>query len=97
MQFTQVIDVEAGDANAVAQQLAAWHAEQHGVAPGYQGYRLLLDRDEPRHCVILVDFTSFEEAQANNERPETQAWAAKLRELAGSEPRFLNCDAVATS
>jgi quinol monooxygenase YgiN len=96
MSFTQVIEVETDDPQAVAEHLAAWHAEQHSVAPGYIGFRLLADQKDPRQCAIIVDFSSAEEAQANDARPETQAWAGKLQELV-SAARFRNCTTVAAS
>ena len=96
MSFTQVIEVKTDDQQAVADHLAAWHAEQQGVAPGYLGYRLLADRDQSGQCAVIVDFSSAEEAQANNARPETQAWASKLQELV-SATQFRDCTTVATS
>ena len=73
MGFMQAIEVQAPDGSALAEHLAAWHAEQHGVAPGYQGYRLLADRDRPGRFTILVDFTSADAAEANNARPDSQS------------------------
>ena len=52
---------------------------------GYMGTRLLADRENPGHYVFVVDFgviepdvSAAEEAERNNERPETQAFAAHL-------------------
>lgn len=46
MPYTQIIEVEgARDADALRELLATWDAEQHGVAPGYRGERLLSDQD----------------------------------------------------
>jgi quinol monooxygenase YgiN len=97
MGFTQTIEVQAPDGSALAEHLAAWHSEQHGVAPGYRGYRLLADRDRPGRFTILVDFTSADEAKANDARPETAAWAARLSELTTATPSFANWDGVAES
>ncbi len=97
MAFIQTIEVQAPDGGALAEHLAAWHAEQHGVAPGYRGYRLLADRDRSGRFTILVDFTSADEAKANDARPETSAWAARLSELTTAAPSFANWDGVAES
>src|SRR6266849_7346715 len=97
MGFIQTIEVQAADGSALAEHLAAWHAEQHGVAPGYRGYRLLADRDRPGRFTILVDFTSADEAKANDARPETSAWAARLSELTTAAPSFANWDGVSES
>jgi quinol monooxygenase YgiN len=97
MGFVQTIDVETQESGALAQHLAAWHADQHGVAPGYQGYRLLGDRDRPGQFRIVVDFNSAADAKTNDGRPETAAWAAKLSELTTATPSFGNFDCIAES
>jgi quinol monooxygenase YgiN len=91
MAFVQTIEVQAAEETPLCQHLAAWHAEQAGLAPGYQGGRVLADNDSPGRFVIEVDFSSREEAERNNERAETAAWATKLRELVSGEPRYANC------
>lgn len=88
MGFTQTIEVTATDETALRDQLAGWHAEQHGIAPGYQGARILADVDQSGRYVIEVDFSSREEADRNNERPETAAWATKLGGLTNGEPTY---------
>ena len=52
---------------------------------GYMGTRLLADRESPVEYLIIADFgvvdpdvSAADEAARNNERPETQAWAARL-------------------
>jgi len=97
MGFVQTIDVETEDSGALAQHLAAWHADQHGVASGYKGYRLLADRDRSGRFRIVVDFNSAADAKTNDARPETAAWAAKLSELTAATPSFGNFDSVAES
>ncbi len=90
MGFVQTIEIRTDHVARVRDHLAQWDAEQKGIAPGYQRARLLADEDEDGRYLIVVDFSSKEEAGANNERPETAAWAAKLRELVGGEPAFTN-------
>ena len=97
MAFVQNIAFEAADETALREHLATWHAGQAGLAPGYQGGRILADEDTPGRFVIEVDFSSREEAGHNNERAETGAWAAKLRELVSGEPRYANYRVVWTS
>ena len=46
---------------------------------------------------MLVDFASEEQANQNNDRPETQAWAAKLRTLVTDEPAYHSCQQVCSS
>ncbi len=99
MGFTQSIEVSAKDETVLRDHVAAWHAEQHGIAPGYETARILADVDRPGCYVIEVDFASREEADRNNERSETAAWATKLGELTGGQPTYrsfrLVCSAAA--
>ena len=98
MSFTQIIELDGvQDEQAVHDHLATWHAEQYGVAPGYQGCRVLADQEVPGRYLIEVDFSSEEEAKRNNARPETEAWAAKTRELAGSDPAHRDLRQVCTT
>lgn len=90
MSFTQTMTVQADAHESLVQLLESWHRDETGIAPGYQGARLLADQDAPGRYVIEVDFSSEEEAQANNTRPETQAWAASLQGLAQGEPAYCN-------
>lgn len=88
MTFVQTIDIQTNDIQPVQDLVSNWHAEQAGIAPGYQRARILADQEEPRHYVIEVDFSSKEDALANNVRPETAAWAHQLESLADSAPSF---------
>ncbi len=89
MSFVQTITVRSTNVSALAEHLAEWHADQCGIAPGYQGARLLADCDRPDQFTIEAAFSSEEEAALNNGRPETVAWAEGLRNLAADEPRFV--------
>lgn len=91
MPFTQIITIEGADEEALRNLIGEWHADQSGVAPGYQGARVLADGS--RH-IVEVDFSSEEEAAKNNDRPETEAWARQLRELADGEPSYIDARPV---
>ena len=92
MSFTQVMTVRTNETDQLRQLIAGWHDEQHGAAPGYQGARLLADREQPDRWLIEVDFASREEADRNNARPETESWAQRLRDLAEGEPEYHDYD-----
>jgi hypothetical protein len=94
MGLTQTVAVRAADGPALADLISAWHEAEAGVAPGYLGSRLFADRDGSGRFLVLVDFSSFEEAELNNDRPETQQWAGRLAELIDGEPVFGNYDEV---
>lgn len=88
MSFTQIMTVRTDDADRLQQLVARWHDEQQGSAPGYQRARLLEDREQPDRWLIEVDFSSREEAERNNDRPETESWARGLRDLVQGEPEY---------
>ena len=88
--FTQTLEVRVGDEAALRDHLAAWDAAQAADAPGYAGARLLADLDDPGRYVVVVGFTSREDAERNSARPETAAWADRLRQLADGEPVYGN-------
>ncbi len=95
MTFTQIIEVEGvDDEQALRDHLATWDTDQAGSAPGYLGARLLADTDAPGRYHVVVDFASEDEAKANNDRPETAAWADRTRELSGGEPTYRNLRSV---
>lgn len=95
MSYTQIIEIDADrDAQALQDLLAGWDAEQQGVAPGYIGARLLADEATAGRYLIEVDFTSQAEAERNNDREETAAWASTLRDLARGEPTYRNFEQV---
>lgn len=52
------------------------------------------DRERTEHYVDIVEFPSYEEAMKNNDLPETQDLAARMRQLCSGEPRFLNLEVM---
>ncbi len=98
MPFTQIIELDGvKDEQALRQHIATWEADEAGAAPGYVGSRLFADDEAPGRYLVAVDFSSREEAEQNNARPETAAWAATTRALAGGEPAFRNLSEVYTT
>ena len=55
------------------------------------------DRDNPRHYVDIVEFPGESEAVINNQLPETNRYARRLRELCDGEPRYVNLDVIRTA
>jgi quinol monooxygenase YgiN len=90
MSFAQTISVQAADEAALRDLITTWHADQQGTAPGYRGARLLANLDQPGEYLLVVDFSSREDAERNNTRTETAAWADKLVTLIDGEPRYTN-------
>jgi hypothetical protein len=100
MRFAQEIRVRCSDPDALVELLMEWDRGQASTdVMGYIGTRLLQDRDEPGQFIILADFaevdgdlTAADEAEQNNQRDETERWAAKLRQLVEGEPQWIHFD-----
>lgn len=100
MRFAQVIRVQCSDPDALLELQAEWDAGQsRSEVMGYIGTRLLADRDQPGHYLILADFaevdgdlTAADEAELNNQREATERWVERLRELVDGEPEWIHFD-----
>ena len=103
--FTQSISVKCSDPAKVEQLielLREWDRNQaQADIMGYMGLRLLADRESPGEYLIVADFgvvdpdvPAADEAARNNDRPETQESARRIRELLDDEPVYRNYDWV---
>lgn len=100
--FSQTIIVRCDDPAKLVVLLEQWDLDQSTAdIMGYVGTRLLADRAEPGRYVIVADFgvvdpevPAADEAARNNERPETQAWAARLRAVIEGEPEYHDFDVL---
>ena len=98
--FTQTIAVRCDDPAPIIELLEQWDIDQASAdIMGYMGVRLLADRDNPGQYLIVADFgvvdpdvSAADEAARNNERPETQANAARMREHIHGEPEYRHYD-----
>jgi hypothetical protein len=98
--FTQTIAVRCDDPAPLIELLEQWDLHQASAdIMGYMGIRLLADRENPGHYLIIADFgvvdpdvPAADEASRNNERPETQATAARMRALVSAEPEYHHYD-----
>jgi hypothetical protein len=100
--FSQTITVRCVDPAPIVALLAEWDLKQAtSDIMGYMGTRVLADRETPGRYVIIADFgvvdpnvSAAEEADRNNARPETRAWAARLLELIEGEPEYHHFDVI---
>jgi len=103
--FTQSISVKCSDPAKVEQLielLREWDRNQaQADIMGYMGLRLLADRENPDEYLIVADFGVVDpdvpaaaEAARNNDRPETQESARRIRGLLDDEPVYRNYDWV---
>lgn len=98
--FCQTITVQCDDPAILVELLESWDLQQaHADIMGYMGTRILQDREIPGRYVIVADFgvvdpdvSAYEEAQRNNDRPETQLWAERLLAAVDGEPVFHDYD-----
>jgi hypothetical protein len=98
--FTQVIAVRCSEPDKLIEVLQQWDRDQSQAdIMGYMGLRLLADRDHPGEYLIMADFgvvdpdvSAADEAARNNERPETQETARRLRALLDEEPVYRHYD-----
>ena len=100
--FSQTITVRCDDPALIVELLAEWDLNQAtSDIMGYMGTRAMADRDEPGRYVIIADFgvvdpnvSAADEAERNNMRPETRAWAARLLEVIDGEPEYRHFDEI---
>lgn len=100
MNFTQIISVRSDDPDAIVRLIGDWdRAQAEADVMGYIGTRVLADRDTPGQYLIIAEFAAVEpgvsaaeEAARNNERAETQAWAANFRDVIQGEPVYSHFD-----
>jgi hypothetical protein len=98
--FSQSIAVRCDDPAAIIALLEQWDLDQASTdIMGYMGTRFLADRENPGQYLIIADFgvvdpdvSAADEANRNNERPETQAWAARLLEVVDGQPEYRHYD-----
>jgi hypothetical protein len=98
--FSQTVVVQCADPAVLVEMLERWDRDQAQTdIMGYMGTRLLEDREIPGRYMIVADFgivdpdvSAVEEAQRNNARPETQAWAQQLRDAVKGEPEYHDYD-----
>jgi len=93
MAFIQIIEYETDRADEIA-QLMEDVRPQDSDGPGFVRMAVTQDRDNPRRYLTIVEFTSYEVAMANSERPETDEMAGKLAALCAGPPRFHNLDVI---
>jgi hypothetical protein len=98
--FCQTISVRSDDPATIIALLDEWDVRQASAdIMGYIGTRLLADRDNPGHYLIIADFgvvdpdvPAVDEAMRNNDRPETQEWAARLLAILDGAPEYRHYD-----
>ena len=100
--FVQTITFRSDQLDRILELGAQWDRQQAaGDIMGYVGMRVLADREDAGRYILVAEFgmvdpevSAFEEAQRNNARPETQASAQLLMDLAQGEIEWHHYDEV---
>ena len=93
MTFVQTISFKARDEGQILKLFEEWD-KQAVDAPGFRRAWILKDRDQPNTFLVSVEFSSYEEAMRNSNRPETDAMAKKLRKLVDGSVDYGNYDLI---
>ena len=102
LNFTQTISFRCDDPSELMAMMALWDERiADNDIMGYMGTHLLRDRDDPGHYMIIAEFgvvdpdvSAYDEAMRNNDRPETQEFADKMRKIIDGEPDWGHFDEI---
>jgi hypothetical protein len=100
LNFTQTISVRSDNPDEIVKLAAEWDQHQADAdVMGYMGSHVLADRDNPGQYLIVAEFgvvhpdvSAADEAMENNDRPITQEWARRLRDVIEGEPVYHHYD-----
>lgn len=93
MSFVQVIEYPGADLEEVKRVNEEWKDATEGKRTAK---RILLGRyrEQPDRICEIVFFESHDDAERNNDLPETREYAKKLRDISPEEPRFFDLEVV---
>ena len=91
MGFVQIIEMKTSKIDEIQKLDKEWQAATDGKRTATRAL-VTQDRDNPGTYLIIVEFPSYEAAQANNDLPETAASPADRG--AGDSQTFRNLDVV---
>jgi len=94
--FIQTITFSTGridEVHALAEQVREKRSAS-GDAGKPVAVSVCADRDVPNRYVTIVEFSSYEDAMANSNHPDTQEMAQQMAKLCDGPPTFLNLDVI---
>jgi quinol monooxygenase YgiN len=94
MSFVQIVSFRTDHADELGALDQEWFATTRGRNTVLD-QRMFVDRHDPRHHVVLVEFADDAAAKVNSELPETGAFAARLTELADGPVDYLDLEPTA--
>ncbi len=94
MRFVQLIEYSTHRIDEVTALLDEWATAERAVSAAPGRAMLCADRDNPDTYLSVVEFSSHEDAMDHSAKPETAAFAERLRELCDGDPTFRNLDVL---
>lgn len=91
MSFVQTISYYSDRPDEIERAEEAWGEATEGERTVVRE-QVLVDRNDPRHFLVVVEFESAEDAAKNNGLPQTDALARQLREMCDGDPTFTDYD-----
>lgn len=91
MAFIQLIEVTTTRRDEIEALVGQWRSQTQGRRTARRS-TVTRDRDRPGIYVLIVEFSSYEDAMANSALPETAAFADRLARLCAEPPIFRNLD-----
>jgi len=91
--FVQIVQYETDDIDESLEITKEFLEATEGKRASGRGVTCA-DRDNPDRYFTIVEFDSHEDAQKNNDLPETQGMADKQMKNSKGEPTFYNLDVL---
>jgi quinol monooxygenase YgiN len=91
MKFVQIVEFKTSKIDEIRALQEEYRAATEGKRTATRAM-VCADRDNPGTYLVVIEFPSYEDAQKNNELPETQKFAAEEMKLADGPPTFRNLD-----
>ncbi|NGN68718.1 hypothetical protein G5C51_33110 [Streptomyces sp. A7024] len=92
MEFIQIIDYETDKPEQMQALADQFRKEREGQSGGPARITVVQDRNNRKRHLTIAEFDSYEEAQRNNDRPETQKFAEQMMALCTKPAVFIDCD-----
>jgi hypothetical protein len=93
VKFAQIIEFTTGQIDAFNANLDAWMAKTEGRRIPHHAV-VRKDRDAQDRYVFMVEFSSYDQAMENSNRPETAEFAAFLSGICDGPLTFRNLDVL---
>jgi hypothetical protein len=93
MEFAQIIEFTTSRIDEFNANLDAWMVRSEGHRIPHRAV-LHEDRETDRTYLLMVEFSSHDQAMENSNRPETAEFAAFLAEISDGPLTFRNLDVL---